>query len=81
MQAAVGSAFIGGGLQLHGDYLLHPYLLHARESYVLPVYVEVGARLIDWQKRPRGELVRRCSESAVPERHTAAASYRRTSWR
>ncbi|TMQ26660.1 MAG: hypothetical protein E6J90_04065 [Deltaproteobacteria bacterium] len=42
MQAAVGSAFIGGGLQLHGDYVLHPYLLHSRESYVLPVYVGVG---------------------------------------
>lgn len=49
MQAAVGSAFIGGGLQLHGDYVLHPYLLHSRESYVLPVYVGVGVRLIDCQ--------------------------------
>jgi hypothetical protein len=49
MQAAVGSAFIGGGLQLHGNYVLHSYLLHSRESYVLPVYVGVGVRLIDCQ--------------------------------
>jgi hypothetical protein len=47
MQAAVGSAFLGGGLQLHGDYVLRPCLLHSRESYVLPVYVGVGVRLAD----------------------------------
>jgi len=49
VQAAVGSAFIGGGLQLHGDYVLHLYLLQSRERYVLPVYVGVRVRLIDDQ--------------------------------
>jgi len=49
MQAAIGSAFIGGGLQLRGEYVLHPYLMQSRESYVRPVYVAVGARLIDDQ--------------------------------
>ena len=29
--------------------MLHPYLLHSRESYVLPVYGGVGARLVDCQ--------------------------------
>jgi hypothetical protein len=49
VQAAVGSAFIGGGLQLHVDYVFHPYILQMRESYVLPVYVGPGVRLIDYQ--------------------------------
>lgn len=48
IQGAVGSAFIGGGLQLHGDYLFHPYILQNRDSFVLPVYVGPGVRLIDY---------------------------------
>jgi hypothetical protein len=48
IQAAVGSAFIGGGLQLHGDYVFHPYILQSRDSFVLPVYVGPGVRLIDY---------------------------------
>jgi hypothetical protein len=48
VQAAVGSAFIGGGLQLHADYLFHPYILQSRPSFVLPVYVGPGVRLIDY---------------------------------
>jgi hypothetical protein len=48
IQAAVGSAFIGGGLQLHGDYLFHPYILQDRPSYVLPFYLGPGVRLIDY---------------------------------
>ncbi|HEX2686031.1 MAG TPA: hypothetical protein VHN14_05410 [Kofleriaceae bacterium] len=48
VQAAIGSAFIGGGLQLHGDYVFHPYILQSRPSFVLPVYVGPGLRLIDY---------------------------------
>jgi hypothetical protein len=48
IQAAVGSAFIGGGLQLHGDYVFHPYILQTRPSFVLPLYVGPGVRLIDY---------------------------------
>ena len=48
IQAAVGSAFIGGGLQIHGDYVFHPYILQTRPSFVLPVYVGPGLRLIDY---------------------------------
>ena len=48
IQAAVGSAFIGGGLQLHGDYLFHPYILQSRDSFVLPVYFGPGMRVIDY---------------------------------
>ncbi|HMG23137.1 MAG TPA: hypothetical protein VK607_17495 [Kofleriaceae bacterium] len=48
IQAAVGSAFIGGGLQIHADYLFHPYILQSRPSYVLPFYIGPGVRLIDY---------------------------------
>jgi hypothetical protein len=48
IQAAVGSAFIGGGLQLHGDYVFHPYIFQTRPSFVLPLYVGPGVRLIDY---------------------------------
>jgi hypothetical protein len=48
VQGAVGSAFIGGGLQLHADYVFHPYILQSRPSYVLPFYVGPGVRLIDY---------------------------------
>ncbi|HET7504399.1 MAG TPA: hypothetical protein VFK02_25430 [Kofleriaceae bacterium] len=48
IQAAVGSAFIGGGLQIHADYVLHPYILQTRPSFVLPVYFGPGIRLIDY---------------------------------
>lgn len=48
VQAAVGSAFIGGGLQLHADYVWHPFILQSRDSFVLPVYFGPGVRLIDY---------------------------------
>jgi hypothetical protein len=48
IQAAAGSAFIGGGLQLHGDYVFHPLILQDRESFVLPVYVGPGLRFIQY---------------------------------
>lgn len=48
IQAAVGSAFIGGGIHLHADYVFHPYILQSRPSFVLPVYVGPGVRVIDY---------------------------------
>jgi hypothetical protein len=48
VQVAAGSAFLGGGLQIHGDYLFHPYILQSRPSFVLPFYVGPGLRLIDY---------------------------------
>jgi hypothetical protein len=48
IQGAVGSAFIGGGLQVHGDFVLHPLILQDRESFVLPVYVGPGLRFIQY---------------------------------
>lgn len=48
IQAAVGSAFVGGGLQVHGDYVWHPWVLERRDSFALVAYVGPGARLIQY---------------------------------
>jgi hypothetical protein len=48
IQGAVGFALIGGGLQIHADYVFHPYILQTRESFVLATYVGPGARLIQY---------------------------------
>lgn len=48
VQAAVGGAFIGGGIQVHADYVFHPYILQTRDSFVLATYVGPGVRVIDY---------------------------------
>ncbi len=47
VDAAAGSAVVGGGIQAHGDFLLHPWVLTDEEKFVLPAYVGVGVRLLD----------------------------------
>jgi hypothetical protein len=48
VQAAVGSAFINVGLQAHVDYVFHPWILQDKDSFVLPVYIGPGLRVIDY---------------------------------
>lgn len=48
VQAAVGSDFFSGGLQVHADYLFHPWILQDQEAFVLPVYLGPGVRLVDY---------------------------------
>ena len=48
IQGAVGAAFIGGGLQIHADYVIHPYILQSRETFVLATYVGPGARVVQY---------------------------------
>lgn len=50
IQGAIGSAFVGGGIQAHADYVFHPWILEERESFTLPVYVGPGVRVIDYDK-------------------------------
>lgn len=47
--AAVGSAFIGGGIQATADYLFHPYILQKRDAFVVPFYVGPGVRAIEYR--------------------------------
>jgi hypothetical protein len=49
LQAAVGFAVIGGGLQLDADYVFHPYIVQTRPSFVLATYVGPGVRFLDYQ--------------------------------
>lgn len=48
IQGAIGPAFIGGGIALHGEYVLHPWILQDRDSFVLPVYLGPGVRFVDY---------------------------------
>lgn len=48
IQAAVGGAFVGGGFQVHADYVFHPFILQARESFVLATYIGPGVRFIQY---------------------------------
>jgi hypothetical protein len=49
IQGALGFAFVGGGLHVHADYVIHPLILQAREQFVLPAYVGAGVRVIDYR--------------------------------
>ena len=55
VQAAVGSAFVGGGLQVHADYVWHPWILEERDSFTLPVYLGPGLRAIQYDAGRGGE--------------------------
>jgi hypothetical protein len=48
IQAAVGAAFIGGGLAVHADYVWHPYVLQNRDSFTLPLYIGPGVRAMEY---------------------------------
>lgn len=47
IDGAIGGAFLGKGIQVHADYLLHPWILETKPSFVLPVYVGLGVRVLD----------------------------------
>jgi len=55
IDAGLGGAFLSKGLQIHGDFLWHPWILESKPSFVLPVYVGVGARLLDRNGGARNE--------------------------
>jgi hypothetical protein len=64
--AAVGAAFVGGGLHAHVDYLLHPWILEQRDSFTIPFYFGPGVRVINYRKGRSGD-----SEFAVGARIVA----------
>jgi len=47
IDAALGAAFLGRGVQVHGDFLWHPWVLDTKESFALPVYIGVGMRILN----------------------------------
>ncbi len=55
IQGAFGFAFANSGLQVHADYVLHPYILQDKDSFTMPVYVGPGVRFIQYEKGRDGE--------------------------
>jgi hypothetical protein len=47
IDGAIGGAFLGKGVQVHADYLWHPWILETKPSFVLPVYGGLGMRVLD----------------------------------
>jgi hypothetical protein len=47
IDGAIGGAFLGKGLQVHADYLWHPWILESKPSFALPAYIGVGGRVLD----------------------------------
>jgi hypothetical protein len=43
---ALGPAFIGSGIQVHSDFLWHPFVIDRKESFVLPFYFGAGVRVL-----------------------------------
>jgi hypothetical protein len=55
IQGAAGSAVLGGGLQVHGDYVIHPWILENRESFVMPAYIGGGLRFLRHESGDGGD--------------------------
>ncbi|MEZ4363348.1 MAG: hypothetical protein R3B48_24455 [Kofleriaceae bacterium] len=55
VQGAMGFAFAGDGFQIHGDYVLHPYILQDKEEFTMPVYVGPGVRFIQYRAGRDGD--------------------------
>lgn len=53
VDGAVAFSALGQGIQVHADFLWHPWILESQESFVLPVYVGLGLRVLD--RNERGE--------------------------
>lgn len=51
IQGAIGASFIAYGYHVHAEYVLHPWILQDRDTFVLPVYVGPGLRVIDYAAR------------------------------
>lgn len=55
IQGAFGFTFANSGLQVHADYVLHPYILQDKDAFTMPVYVGPGVRFIQYEKGRDGE--------------------------
>ena len=55
VQAAVGGSFYADAWQLNGEYVLHPWILQDRDTFVLPVYVGPGLRFMYYNEGRGGD--------------------------
>lgn len=49
IQGAVGGSFIADAWQVNAEYVLHPWILQDRDTFVLPVYLGPGLRAIEYR--------------------------------
>jgi hypothetical protein len=47
IDAAAGGAVVGRGIQVHADFLWHPWILEQQESFILPFYLGPGVRVLN----------------------------------
>lgn len=55
IQGAFGASFYADAWQLHGEYLLHPWILQDRDTFVLPLYLGPGLRFMRYNGGRGGE--------------------------
>jgi hypothetical protein len=55
IQAAFGASFYADAWQLHGEYVLHPWILQDRDTFVLPVYLGPGLRFMRYNNGRNGD--------------------------
>lgn len=51
VDGALGFSALSQGLQLHSDFLWHPFILESQETFVLPIYVGLGLRVQNRNER------------------------------
>jgi hypothetical protein len=55
VQAAIGGSFYADAWQVHGEYVLHPWILQDRDTFVLPVYLGPGLRFMYYNEGRDGD--------------------------
>jgi hypothetical protein len=55
VQAAIGGSFYADAWQAHGEYVLHPWILQDRDTFVLPVYLGPGLRFMYYNEGRDGD--------------------------
>jgi hypothetical protein len=50
IQGAIGGSFIVDAWQVNAEYVLHPWILQDRDTFVLPVYVGPGVRFMRYNE-------------------------------
>jgi hypothetical protein len=53
IDGAIGFTAVASGIHAHADYLFHPWIVEERDSFVIPVYLGPGIRLLE-RDRGRG---------------------------
>lgn len=51
INAGLGSALVAGGLQVHADYVFHPWIIVTHEEFILPAYLGPGLRVAQYNAR------------------------------